>query len=204
MTAGASADAWAADAGRLRWWQHIAAAVGVETPGMAQKKRLAGQKKAGAEGERRTAQLLKPLEREGWHVLHDLALPGSKANVDTLLVAPDGRVFTLDSKLWSAKWPIRAERDRLFHGRVDRDDWSIRPALRETELVERALGVPVTPLIVVHNAPVEGGGFHVRGVSVFPADRLVELLRHNIGRPNPREVRRLVQLAEVRLPPYVK
>jgi hypothetical protein len=36
----------------------------------------------GAVGERRTARLLGPLERHGWVVLHDLALPGSRANVD--------------------------------------------------------------------------------------------------------------------------
>src|SRR5829696_9140365 len=31
----------------------------------------------GAAGERRTARLLAPLERRGWAVLHDLAIPGS-------------------------------------------------------------------------------------------------------------------------------
>ncbi|MFL6217548.1 MAG: nuclease-related domain-containing protein, partial [Actinomycetes bacterium] len=36
----------------------------------------------GASGERRTARLLDPLERHGWAVLHDLAVPGSRANVD--------------------------------------------------------------------------------------------------------------------------
>jgi hypothetical protein len=36
----------------------------------------------GAAGERRTARLLAPLEREGWVVLHDLAIPGSRANLD--------------------------------------------------------------------------------------------------------------------------
>ena len=33
----------------------------------------------GATGERRTARLLAPLERRGWAVLHDLAIPGSAA-----------------------------------------------------------------------------------------------------------------------------
>ena len=33
-------------------------------------------------GERRTAQLLDPLEQHGWAVLHDLAVPGSQANID--------------------------------------------------------------------------------------------------------------------------
>jgi hypothetical protein len=36
----------------------------------------------GAAGERRTARLLGPLERQGWAVLHDLAVPGSRANID--------------------------------------------------------------------------------------------------------------------------
>ena len=36
----------------------------------------------GAAGEQRTARLLGPLERQGWVVLHDLAVPGSRANLD--------------------------------------------------------------------------------------------------------------------------
>ena len=36
----------------------------------------------GASGERRTARLLAPLERHGWAVLHDLAVPNSTANLD--------------------------------------------------------------------------------------------------------------------------
>jgi hypothetical protein len=36
----------------------------------------------GAAGERRTARLLDRLQQRGWVVLHDLAVPGSAANVD--------------------------------------------------------------------------------------------------------------------------
>jgi Nuclease-related domain len=36
----------------------------------------------GAAGERRTARLLDSLERQGWVILHDLAIPGSRANID--------------------------------------------------------------------------------------------------------------------------
>jgi hypothetical protein len=36
----------------------------------------------GAVGERRTARLLGRLERQGWVVLHDLAVPQSRANLD--------------------------------------------------------------------------------------------------------------------------
>jgi nuclease-like protein len=42
----------------------------------------------GAEGERRTARLLAPLERHGYQVFHDLAIPGAAANVDHLVIGP--------------------------------------------------------------------------------------------------------------------
>jgi hypothetical protein len=51
----------------------------------------------GSAGERRTAQLLGPLEQHGWAVLHDLAVPGSWANIDHLVIGPGG-VFVIDSK----------------------------------------------------------------------------------------------------------
>ena len=42
----------------------------------------------GAAGERHTARLLGQLERHGWAVLHDLAVPGSRANLDHLVIGP--------------------------------------------------------------------------------------------------------------------
>jgi Nuclease-related domain len=51
----------------------------------------------GAAGERRTARLLGSLERQGWVVLHDLAVPGSRANIDHLVIGLSG-VFVIDSK----------------------------------------------------------------------------------------------------------
>jgi Nuclease-related domain len=49
-----------------------------------------GRLAAGSGGERRTARLLAALERHGWVVLHDLALPGSRANLDHLVIGPGG------------------------------------------------------------------------------------------------------------------
>jgi nuclease-like protein len=51
----------------------------------------------GAQGERRTARLLASLERQGYQVFHDLAIAGSAANVDHLVIGPTG-VFVIDSK----------------------------------------------------------------------------------------------------------
>ena len=44
----------------------------------------------GATGERRTARLLAPLERHGWAVLHDLAIPAPRPTSTTWSSAPVG------------------------------------------------------------------------------------------------------------------
>lgn len=145
----------------------------------------AGAWDAGAKGEAATAALLSVLERQGWRVLHDRAIPGAhSANADHVLVSPGARVFVVDSKLWSARnggrvWSVGG---RLMHGQrcVDKD---VRNVVFEAGLVSQALGVEVQPLIAVHNAPVDGGGFIVQDVPVVPASRLVELLHGNDGPP---------------------
>ncbi len=52
--------------------------------------------KRGEEGERRTAKALKPLERKGWKVEHDVQRDG-RANLDHVLTGPPG-VFLLETK----------------------------------------------------------------------------------------------------------
>jgi hypothetical protein len=54
----------------------------------------------GAHGERRTARLLDRLTRDGYVVFHDLAVSGSDANVDHLVIGPTG-LFVIDSKQWT-------------------------------------------------------------------------------------------------------
>jgi hypothetical protein len=69
----------------------------------------------GAAGERRTARLLAALECQGWAVLHDLALPGSQANLDHLVIGPGG-VFVIDSKQYRGRLQLDPS-GRLRHGR---------------------------------------------------------------------------------------
>ena len=210
MNAGASADAWAAEAGRLRWWQHIAAAVGLETPEMRRKRSLEARRGYGAKGERRTAKLVEPLGQEGWYGLYDRVIPGmGRANLDHLWVTPCGRAIGCDSKWWTARTDLGGGEVSLVGGRLvhgSRDvDRQVDTARKETETVARLLGVPVASLIVVHQAPVRpAAGFEVRGVLVVPAPRLVEVLRGYVGRPDPVRARRLAELAAARLPSYMQ
>lgn len=135
---------------------------------------------AGQLGEQWTAALLRPLESRGWRVWHDLAIPGAdRANGDHLVVTPGGRLFLIDSKLWHRRATVHASHGRLWHGSVPRD--RCLPSLKfEAQQIANQVGVSVWRLIVVHTAPVAGGGFEVDGVRVVPAARLVETL-HAVG-----------------------
>lgn len=203
LSAGAKAAALRAQAVPRGLKRRFLALVGMDRTG-AHLEAEARSWDAGEEGERRTKALLVPFGREGWEVLHDRRIPGArKANADHVLVAPSGRVFLVDSKLWHGRARVRVVGGQLAHGNVGKAK-EVDTLLFETRLVERALGAVVTPLIAVHNAPVDGGGFIVRGVPVVPADRLVELLRRNAGRPDPARARALAEQARRVLPRYVE
>jgi hypothetical protein len=128
----------------------------------------------GAHGERQTARLLDRLGRDGYQVLHDRAIPGSPANIDHLVVGPSG-VFVIDSKRWTGQ--VHQDNDGLVwhnHYRLDRAIATIRwQALTLGQL----LGVPVAPLVCVHEGHVQGGGLRAQGVAIVPAT----LLRSALG-----------------------
>jgi hypothetical protein len=119
----------------------------------------------GAAGERQTARLLNRLGRDGYQVLHDLAMPDSPANVDHLVVGPSG-VFVIDSKRWTGQ--VHQGSDGLIwhnHYRLDRTLATIR---WQALTLGHLLGVPVAPLICVHGAHIQGGGLRAQGVAIVP------------------------------------
>jgi hypothetical protein len=130
----------------------------------------------GAAGERRTARLLAPLERHGWAILHDLAVPGSTANLDHLVIGPGG-VFVIDSKQYRGRLQLDFS-GRLWHGRHP-----LAPRLGavswEADQAAQALpdpGVAVVPIVVVHGAQVPWGKVVTDGVPVVAARRLPSML----------------------------
>jgi Nuclease-related domain len=128
----------------------------------------------GAHGERRTARLLDRLTRDGFVVFHDLAVPGSPANVDHLVIGPTG-VFVIDSKQWTGS--VQQGADGLAwhnHYPLDRTLETVR---WEAQQVGRLLGTRITALLCVHGAHVQGGGLHAQGVAIVPA----HLLRGALG-----------------------
>jgi Nuclease-related domain len=128
----------------------------------------------GAHGERHTARLLDRLTRDGYVVFHDLAIPGSPANVDHLVIGPSG-VFVIDSKQWTGS--VHQGADGLVwhnHYPLDRTLETVR---WEAQAVGRLLGTRVAALLCVHGAHVHGGGLHTKGVAIVPA----HLLRSALG-----------------------
>jgi hypothetical protein len=152
----------------------------------------------GAAGERRTARLLSHLERRGWAVLHDLAVPGSRANIDHLVIGPGG-VFVVDSKQYRGRLRLDAS-GQLWHGR-----YPLAPTLGavdfEADQAAQVLTDPdvvVVPIVAVHGAQVPWGKVVMQGVPVVAARRLPSMLRSLPAMLGPERVAVLADQARVR------
>jgi hypothetical protein len=152
----------------------------------------------GASGERRTARLLAPLERHGWAALHDLAVPGSAANIDHLALGPGG-VFVIDSKQYRGRLQLDAL-GKLWHGHHP-----LAPTLGavswEADQAAQVLpdpGMAVVPIVAVHGAQVPWGKVVSGGVPVVSARRLPSLLRELPAVLGPERVAWLADQARVR------
>jgi hypothetical protein len=131
----------------------------------------------GARGERRTARLLAPLERRGWAVLHDLAIPGSPANIDHLVIGPGG-VLVIDSKQYRGRLRLDGY-GLLWHGCHVLVS-ALRTVRWEADQADEVLGiadVDVAAIVAVHGASVPWGRLQADGVTVVRARRVPELLR---------------------------
>ena len=152
----------------------------------------------GAAGEQRTARLLDPLERHGWAVLHDLAIPGSRANIDHLVIGPGG-VFVIDSKQYRGRLQLDPT-GRLWHGR-----YPLVPTLHavsfEANQAAQILTDPdvvVVPIVAVHGVQVPWGKVVTQGVPVVSARRLPSMLRTLPAVLGPERVAALAHQARIR------
>jgi Nuclease-related domain len=153
----------------------------------------------GAAGERRTARLLSPLKRHGWVLLHDLAIPRSRANLDHLVIGSGG-VFVIDSKQYRGRLQLDPS-GRLWHGRYPLDP-TLQAVSFEADQAAVVLpdpGVAVVPIVAVHGAQVPWGKVVMNGVPVLAATRLPHLLRALPAVLGPERVAWLADQARVRL-----
>jgi hypothetical protein len=155
----------------------------------------------GAAGERRTARLLAPLERRGWAVLHDLAIPGTQANIDHLLIGPGG-VVMVDSKQYRGR--LRLDRyGILWHGRrllvsvLRKVLWAADQADEVLSVAE----VQVAAFVAVHGASVPWGLLQADGVTIVSARRVPDLLQTLPAILGPERVAWLADRARLRFRP---
>ena len=96
---------------------------GAHLPGVRNASSRGGRVRAA--GERRIGEILDPLRARGIAVLHDLQVPGSRANVDHIVIAPSG-LHVIDTKRYKGKVEIRDKGNwlkkdlRLYVGGRDR------------------------------------------------------------------------------------
>jgi Nuclease-related domain len=148
----------------------------------------------GAEAEVATAALLERLPRR-LVVLHDLAVPGSRANIDHLVISSTG-VWVVDTK--SARAPLRIRRGAVWAGEHPIDTG---PAAWEAEVVSDRLGVDATAIVAVHGEGLRRRGKVSGGVRVVPAARLARRLRRGRRVLTRAEVADLGRRAKDVLPP---
>ena len=148
--------------------------------------------------ERRTARRLAALERDGWAILHDLAVPGSRANLDHLVIGPGG-VFVIDSKQYRGRLQMDPS-GRLWRGRYPLA-LTVRAASFEADRAAQVLpdpGMAVVPIVAVHGAQVPWGKVVIDGVPVVPAKRLPDMLRQLPAVLGPERVAWLADQARLR------
>jgi Nuclease-related domain len=138
----------------------------------------------GAAGEERLGARLDLLASAQIAVLHDRRIPGTRANIDHIVVTKAG-IWVIDAKRYKGRPELKAEggilrprAEKLLVG--GRDCTKLVDAvIRQVGLVRRVVGqVPVTGALCFVEAdwPLIGGSFTIRNVHVLWPKRLTKVL----------------------------
>ena len=167
----------------------------------------------GARGERVVATRLDPLASRGVITLHDRRIPGSRANIDHIAVAPSG-IFVIDAKVRKGKvearrtGPIwdRGEKKIYVGGREHSSILTgmlpqVAAVHRALEDVPEGLGLPVHPMVTLIGA--EWGTFArpitLRGVWIGWPKAMAHLIGAD-GPLGPEQVSRIATALAASLP----
>lgn len=187
----------------------VLALAGAVTGGVWQRGRgTAARWRMGAGGERRTGRHLNVLRlRPGWTVLHDRALPGTRANVDHLVISPDGTVWNIDAKVRNGRVKYNPRRNYLQVGRTSGYQL-VASTVFETERIAEALQahmgrpVPVRSALAVHRAAIPTWhAINLKGVRVLPARAARRWLLAQAG-PRTEAGREVAAVCQRLFPPY--
>lgn len=140
----------------------------------------------GAKGEERFGDAIDKRVGDRLRVLHDRRIPGTRANIDHIVVASSG-VWVVDPKRYVDKRPALKIEGGLLRQRVEklvvggRDSTKLVAGLiKQVDLVRSAVGseVPVRGVLCFIEAdwPLFGGDFTINGVDVMWPKKLYPLL----------------------------
>ncbi len=138
----------------------------------------------GADGEARVGARLDGIASDSIRVLHDRRIPGSRANIDHLVVTPSG-VWVIDSKKYKGSPSLRVEggflRPRVEKLMVGGRDKSrlVGGVLWQVECVRKAVpDAPVRGILCFVDSEwgLLAGPFQVNGVEVLWPRKLVNCL----------------------------
>ena len=160
----------------------------------------------GARGEEVLGMRLDRIAGPGVHVLHDRRIPGTRANIDHIVVCPTG-VFVIDAKKYTGRPSLRVD-GGLFRPRTEtllvgsRDRTAlVAGARKQVDLVRAALDhaglaeIPVHGMLCFVEAdwPVIGGAFTTGGVHVLWPKKALEL----VAKPGPENDQRAREIHRV-------
>jgi hypothetical protein len=150
----------------------------------------------GAQGEAEVAALLAALPPI-YTVLHDLQVPGSKANIDHLVIGPAG-VFVVDAKRYSQ--PLRYADGMLWRGRYPLRK-QVETVAWEAQQASAALQVPVTPMLCFVGAVLPMPVVDLPPVRATTGDALVPSILQGAAGLTITDISRITLLAQRLLPP---
>lgn len=134
----------------------------------------------GAKGEEDIADLLKPLEQEGWQFEYGIWLPKGLGDVDIVCLSPQSNVYVIDVK--SHQGDVYCDHDQLSRRfgnttyRFEKD--FLHLVMQQALAVKRLKQVAfVTPILAFSRARIKLSDNKVRGVYVVDKARLLPLLR---------------------------
>lgn len=153
----------------------------------------------GSDGEILTERHLQRLP-EQFVCLHDRRMPGSRANIDHLVIGPTG-IFTVETKNFDAKVEVGRNTVKKKGRSMDA---VVTQAAGQATAVQALLGVPVRPLVCIQTGTVSHSMFSkpsLRGVRFCAGRNLVKTIRSYGPELSDDEVSRLAALADRELRP---
>jgi hypothetical protein len=150
------------------------------------------RKRRGRDGERRTERQLRPLEREGWAVAHDV--DSQRGNFDHVVVGPKG-AYLLETKTLRGRVTFGRDGMTVHRGDDERDSWRYvaldRGVRGDAAQLQRRLapaGVRWVHPVVVLWCEFEEQVFEGDGVTFIHGKRLASWLRDQGDRLSDRVV----------------